>query len=74
MARDATLIIIIIRDKKGRNEGEQRKELRGGNKEGEQRKELRGGKNKKNKKNQNVHVFKIVCLLSVAGCNCCCAP
>jgi len=46
VARDATLII-IIRDKKGRNEGEQRKEPRGGKKI----------KNKK-PKNQNVHVFK----------------
>ena len=41
MARDATLI--IIRDKTGRNEGEQRMDLRGG------KKELRGGKKKEKK-------------------------
>ena len=41
MARDATLII-IIRDKTGRNEGEKRKDLRGGKK-----KEKKGTKENK---------------------------
>jgi hypothetical protein len=37
VARDATLII-IIRDKTGRNEGEKRKDLRGGKKPKKQKK------------------------------------